>query len=198
MSEEGRPGPEAAAPEPSWSEKVVSLSAELARLEIPYAFGGAIALNYHREPRATVDIDINVFLPPDSGIEVLSALAAVSGITNSDRLEAQIQRDGQTRAAWGGTQLDLFFANTAFHSSMAQRTKHEPFGDTEIPVLAIEDLLVCKALFDRPKDWLDIDAVIRTRGQALDLGYVRQWLGEFVPADDHRFGRLQEVQDAAQ
>ena len=26
-----------------------------------------------------------------------------------------------------------------------------PFGDVEMPVLSIEDLLVCKLLFDRPK-----------------------------------------------
>lgn len=193
MSEVGLPGPEAAALEPTWSQKIVSLNAELARLDVPYAFGGAIALNYHREPRATIDIDINVFLSPDNGGEVLAALSNISGLNNPEQLEVEIKRDGQTRTAWGSTHLDLFFANTAFHASMAERIAHEPFGDTRIPVLAIEDLLVCKALFDRPKDWLDIDAVVQTRGQSLDYAYVRRWLAEFISVDDQRFTRLREL-----
>jgi hypothetical protein len=51
--------------EPTWDQKVVKLNEVLAERNIPYAFGGAIALNYHREPRSTLDIDINIFLSPE-------------------------------------------------------------------------------------------------------------------------------------
>jgi hypothetical protein len=36
--------------EPTWDQKVVRLNVALAERGVPYAFGGAIALNYHREP----------------------------------------------------------------------------------------------------------------------------------------------------
>lgn len=41
-------------PEPSWAQKVLTLNEHLAAANLPYAFGGAIALNYHREPRSTL------------------------------------------------------------------------------------------------------------------------------------------------
>lgn len=40
--------------EPTWDQKVIKLNEVLAERSIPYAFGGAIALNYHREPRSTL------------------------------------------------------------------------------------------------------------------------------------------------
>jgi len=44
---------------PSLPEKVVAIDSALTGL--PHAFGGALALAYYAEPRATVDIDVNVF-----------------------------------------------------------------------------------------------------------------------------------------
>ena len=35
--------------------------------DIEYAIGGALALGYYATPRATVDVDINIFVPPRTG-----------------------------------------------------------------------------------------------------------------------------------
>jgi hypothetical protein len=45
----------------SLPEKVVAIDRALD--DVPHAFGGALALAYYAEPRATVDIDLNVFVP---------------------------------------------------------------------------------------------------------------------------------------
>jgi hypothetical protein len=42
--------------------KVMRIAQALEQAQIPYAFGGAIALAYYAAPRGTEDIDINVFL----------------------------------------------------------------------------------------------------------------------------------------
>ncbi len=39
------------------------LAIDHALSSIPHAFGGALALAYYAEPRATIDIDLNVFVP---------------------------------------------------------------------------------------------------------------------------------------
>jgi hypothetical protein len=62
-----------------------------------------------------------------------------------------------------------------------------------IPVLSIEDLLICKALFDRSKDWVDIEAVAKTRRGELDRSYINSWLGRFLPADDPRHARIEAL-----
>lgn len=183
--------------EPPWGEKVAILSAELERCAAPYAFGGAIALNYHREPRSTLDIDINIFLPPERQNEILNALATAYEMSDRVRVEEQLRTDGQARTLWGDTYVDLFFANTDFHESMASRLEVQPFGQITIPVLSIEDLLICKAIFDRPKDWLDIEAVAQTERSRLDYDYIHRWLSEFWLSDDPRHARLDDIRVSA-
>jgi hypothetical protein len=56
------------------SEKVVRLHRALERRDIPHAFGGAIAVDYYRVPRATIDIDLNVFVPSEDHMRVIEAL----------------------------------------------------------------------------------------------------------------------------
>jgi hypothetical protein len=60
-------------------------------------------------------------------------------------------------------------------------------------VLSIEDLLICKALFDRPKDWVDIEAVAKTRQGDLDRPYLGGWLGRFLPPEDPRLDRIKAI-----
>ncbi len=182
----------------SWPDRVIALHDGLLQAGLPYAFGGAIALNYHREPRATLDIDINIFLDPSDEDQALDVLRSLSALPDEDKVRRELAAVGQTRSLWDKTYVDLFFSNTDFHQSMAARVVYESFAPgIDIPVLSIEDLMVCKVLFDRPKDWLDIEAVVKTRGTALDLQYMGQWLSYFLPADDNRLGRLQtKIADA--
>ncbi len=70
--------PEQREHEPAWDEKVLQLNEEFQARRLPYAFGGAIALNYRRKPRSTLDIDINVFVPPEEDGAVLEALGCPS------------------------------------------------------------------------------------------------------------------------
>ena len=94
---------------------------------------------------------------------------------------------------WAGTYVDLFLSNTDFHTAMFERLQHQPFGDRQIPVLSIEDLLICKVLYDRGKDWVDIEAVAATRQAELDYGYMVGWLSEFIDAVDPRHARLADL-----
>lgn len=179
--------------EPTWDQKVVRLNAALAERGVPYAFGGAIALNYHREPRSTLDIDLNVFLSPEHEDTVLAALGGVYDLADQERVRRELRREGQTRSRWGNTYVDLFLANTDFHAAMAERVQRQPFGEATIPVLSIEDLLICKALFDRSKDWVDIEAVAKTRRGDLDRPYITGWLDRFLPPDDPRLDRIKAI-----
>jgi len=43
--------------------RLLRLDDALAATGVPYAYGGAIALDYYTEPRATSDFDVNLFCP---------------------------------------------------------------------------------------------------------------------------------------
>lgn len=181
--------------EPSLPEKIVAIHEQLTRAKTPHAFGGALALAYYAEPRATIDVDLNLFVAPSSYPDVERDLARI-GV--GDGVDIQVvERDGQCRLRWGNTPIDLFFAYDALHDAMRRASRSEPFGETKIPILAPEHLLVCKAIFNRPKDWLDIEQML-VCVEDLDLTEVRTWLNRIVGADDPRRERLDHVAEACE
>lgn len=168
------------------ADKVVAVHDALS--DVPHAFGGALALAYYAEPRATIDIDLNVFVATTETARVVQPLAAL-GVTVEDDLERLVERDGQVRIWWEQTPLDVFFAYDPFHEAARQRVRQVPFARSSIPILAAEHLVVCKAVFDRPKDWVDIGALLAD-GTRPDVGECLRWLGRIVGDTDPRYDRL--------
>lgn len=173
--------------EPSLPEKIVALHQRLDRAGVVHAFGGALALAYYAEPRATDDVDVNVFLAPAASQTVCEALTPLGVRADLDPIA--VERDGQCRVWWGRTPVDLFFAYDQIHQAMRRGARLVPFGEDRLPILAPEHLLVCKVIFDRPKDWLDIEQVI-VCVEDLDTDEIRTWLARILSAGDPRTQRL--------
>jgi hypothetical protein len=172
---------------PGLAQKVVLLDEALAGARIAHAFGGALALAYYGEPRTTVDIDVNVFVSSERFEEVREVLAG-AGVDRFPDAET-IRRDGQGRAFWGPNPVDLFFAYGAIHEAMRRDTRLVPFGDRDIPVLSVEHLVVSKVVFDRKKDWIDLEQVL-TANPGLDVAEVDRWLHHIVGPQDRRAARF--------
>jgi hypothetical protein len=154
---------------------------------IPHAFGGALALAYHAEPRATIDIDVNVFVPVERADEVLDPLGGL-GVEIGEAAET-VNRDGQVRVMWDDNPVDLFFSYDAFHDAADDAAIEVPFADHTIRVLSATHLSVCKAVFDRPKDWIDIEAML-SLGTDIDTAEALRWVGRIAGDEDPRFERL--------
>jgi hypothetical protein len=176
--------------EPSLAEKVVAVHRALDDAGIAHAFGGALALAYYAEPRATVDIDVNVFVDPADYPQVWSALEPLGVTEPAD--PAHVARDGQVRLRWGRNPIDLFFAYDPVHEAMRRASRTVPFGDVQIPILAAEHLIVAKVVFNRAKDWLDIEQML-TLVPALQVGEVHRWLDHLVGSDDDRAERFRRL-----
>lgn len=171
-------------------ERIRQVHAALSGAGIPHAFGGALALAYAvAQPRGTVDIDVNVFVDPARARFVFRSLPA--GVSWGDDDLAAIRRDGQVRVWWERTPLDLFFNTAPFHENTARNARTVPFAGGEVPVLHPNDLAVFKAFFDRPKDWVDLEAMAAVA--SFDVATVRRWLVQLLGADDHRLLTLDEV-----
>jgi len=170
--------------------KVELLHEMLEHARIPHAFGGALALAYCvGEPRATADIDVNVFVAPAQARTVFAALPP--DVQTTEGQEADATERGQVRIPWGDTPIDLFFAYHDFHEEVATRARIVPFGSIEIPVLDCGDLVVFKALFNRPRDWVDIENVIESGGTDLDVPLER--LEAIIGRDDPIVQRLRAI-----
>ena len=171
-------------------ERLVALHRALARRRIPHAFGGAIALAYWTlDPRATSDIDVNVFIPAADAGRLLRALPPE--IAQPPGTEETIAAEGQIRLWWDETPVDLFLDYVPLHADAARHRRTVPFAGTKIPVLGPVELAAFKAMFDRTRDWADIEAMVGA--STLDVDAVRATLEGLLPADDERFARLDEA-----
>ena len=166
--------------------RVVAICESLDAARVPWALGGALALAYAtNEPRGTRDIDVNVFVGATDAARVFAALPAGVTSTEADVIEAG-ERD-QVRLWWDTTPVDVFFAAEQFHLDVSIRCRQVPFEGRRIRVLAAEDLAVFKAMFDRTKDWADIEAMVDSN--AIDLTVAADRLADLL-GDDSRVERL--------
>jgi hypothetical protein len=174
----------------SLPQRIVAIDRVL--VGVPHAFGGALALAYYAEPRATIDIDLNVFVHADHFADVAAPLLELGVATDDPRAAAAVARDGQARVMWDRTPIDLFFAYDPFHDAAAASRRAVPFAETSIPILSPEHLVVCKVIFDRPRDWVDIDAMLAA-DVALDAAEVLRWVGRIAGDRDPRYERIAAV-----
>lgn len=166
------------------AEKIVALHRTLCDADLAHAFGGALALAYcTRDPRATRDIDVNVFISP-SQVDALEA-GLPAGVVVSDKNQRELARDGQSRLWWDDTPVDVFLSNHSFHDQAEQNRRFVPFAEIDdLPVLACSDLAVFKAFFGRPKDAIDVAAMIGAN--TVDLRQLRVDVAVLLGDDEQR------------
>ena len=177
-------------------ERALLLHRLLDEAGVAHAIGGALALAYHvQEARATRDIDLNVSSDPDDP-------AALLGLLPPDipwgETEVKAVRDtGQVRLWWPlpdgqpPIPLDLFFPQGRLHELVNQQAELVPMLDGTVPIVPATYLMVFKMLFDRRKDWADIEELLRFG--KVDVAEARAWLTEIVGADDPRQQKLTEL-----
>ena len=175
---------------PPLPEKASALHRALSAARIPHAFAGALALAYYGEPKATHEIELEVFAVADSWPVVRVALAPL-GVDVAADVPA-LERDGRVRLRWERNPVELSFGAGHFHDEMRRATRRAPFTTGTIPILAPEHLAACKALFDRPVDWIEIEQMI-VATDPLDLPEIEAWLEELAGEGDQRLLRLREI-----
>lgn len=155
---------------------------------IPYAIGGALALAFYAPPRATIDVDINVFVPPrDELVRVMAVLATVGFAADSPLTVAKTAiEEGQFRGRVDGLRVDVFVPAIAYYAEMANRRQRVELLGRPIDIVSAGDLLTLKMMFFRRKDLADVEAVLRHPPESLDRDAVRAKLIELAGADDER------------
>jgi hypothetical protein len=155
---------------------IVEVHDHLEAGRIGHAFGGALAFGYVAEPRGTVDIDVNVFLPEDELSRVVEALAPMGyrPPAEDERLPIAGIRFEHSEEPFP---LDVFPSLHERYVEVERRSVRHRFGrdGRVLPFLSPEDLCVFKLSFGRPKDWLDL-AAVADAGVDLDMDYVETQL----------------------
>jgi hypothetical protein len=174
----------------------------LDRHGLAYALGGALAYGYWAAPRGTLDIDVNVFLPPERFAELLPALREAGCELDERSVRQSALERGDFQARLGRFRVDVFLSSVPFLDEAESRRVQRPLGGRPAWVLSAEDLATLKMMFFRSKDLVDVEHLIARQGQDLDASLVRSSLVEMVGAQDERvrtwdelvrrFGRLSQ------
>lgn len=171
-------------------EKLFSVHDALMSASLPHAFGGAIALAYCvEEPRGTRDLDVNIFCNATDAAAVLAALPDGVKITKADI--GAVEKEGQKRLFWDGVPIDVFLNNLPLHEAVADAVVWVPLEGRQVPVLDCASLAVFKSLFDRTKDWADLEAIAAATPE--DIASAARTVGELVGQDDPAYKRLSAV-----
>lgn len=177
-------------------ERAVAVHQRLEAAGVGHALGGALALAYHvSEARATRDIDLNVAADPANPAPLLRLLPEDVPWDGSD--VRTIRETGQVRLWWPhpdgqpAIPLDLFFPQSELHELVNRRAVRVAMLDATVPILSATDLLIFKMLFDRRKDWADIEELLRH--SHADVRDARAWLVRIVGSGDRREAKLDEL-----
>jgi hypothetical protein len=176
---------------------VVELHSHLAEAGHAHAFGGALALAHYAEPRATVDIDLNVFAVGADGSPVLEALGALGYTAENDAADWVPIAGVRLRRAADPYPVDLFLPLGPAYDEIARRVQVFAFGPdrVKVPFLSAEDLALFKLSFGRDKDWADLRAIVRS-GVVLDVDYIERQLIELRgPSMYPRLARVRSLAD---
>lgn len=162
---------------------------------IANALGGAIALAAWGVPRATVDVDINVFVEDERIDEVLDVLEQELGFEIDRTAARRAHRDEGLMVLKSphGMRVDLFTPSIEFSWEAARTATRLEILGVEVSVLSAEALAVFKLLFFRSKDIADLERLVATQQAGMDLAYVRRHVVDMMGDDDVRVRKWDEL-----
>lgn len=162
------------------------IAATLEARGISYALGGALAYGQYGIPRATNDVDVNVFVEPPELSALFDALRTLGIAVDETAARTAADREGLIVLRYGDYRLDVFTPSIAF-SWEAERTRvRQVVEGTAVWFLSAEALCVFKLLFFRGKDIVDLERLVAVQGTELDAAYIRAQIAAMLGEDDER------------
>jgi hypothetical protein len=149
----------------------------LTAIEIPYMLVGSFSSNYYGIPRSTKDVDFVIelgakriadlrsYLQDDFSFDPQMAFETFTGTTKN-----VVQAKGTE------FEVELFHLSKDPHDRQRfARRQCVRLFDRNIFLPTVEDVIVTKLRWLRPKDRDDLMNVIAVQDAALDWGYIYQW-----------------------
>jgi hypothetical protein len=162
-----------------------ALSDWLGAERVPHATIGGVAVSLIAQPRTTQDIDAVVWIEGSRWEALLQSCAAYGFAPRiADALEfANRARVFLLKHQSSGVSVDISLGALEFEREMIERANEVIIGSLVLRVATPEDLIITKAVAQRPKDIADIESILNARRE-LDIERVKRWVEEFADALD--------------
>lgn len=143
---------------------------------------GGIANAVWGRPRGTLDADLKVLFG-ELGIQAfVELLGAAFQFRVPDPLPFVRRTYVAPILASNDVGLDLALGFLPYEVETVERAILVQYHGVAFSVCTAEDLIIHKAISERPKDWADIEGILARQAGALDQPYIMRWLEEFSRA----------------
>jgi hypothetical protein len=151
---------------------LVAIAGQLEAAGVPHAVIGGIANAVWGEPRATLDVDVSVWVEDDAIDPLLARLAGHFVLL--PRTPADFVRETRVLPleTGAGIRIDLIFGLLPFERAAIERSVIKTIAGRPIRVCTAEDLVLYKIVSDREQDRRDVIAILHRRGSDLDRAYL--------------------------
>lgn len=142
---------------------------------------GGIAASLLGRPRVTRDVDVLVLVDESEWQNFLTAGRAYGfQPRRPDAVDfARTSRVLLVRHEPSGIDVDIVFGALRFEEEAVHRSVWVDVGGVRAPLPSPEDLIIMKAVAHRPRDLIDIAAILETHPE-VDKTRIRQWVREFA------------------
>ena len=159
-------------------------SEDLDRASIPYMLIGGLALSAWGLPRATLDIDLTLWVAAEDLDNVCAQLAS-RYVSRTASPVAFVRKNRVLPVETAdGVRIDFIFAAFPFERRMLGRAVSRHVGDATVRVATPEDLILLKLPSDRPKDREDMLLILNRFGRVLDWDYLLPLADQLAEAVD--------------
>jgi hypothetical protein len=144
---------------------------------------GGIAASLLGRPRLTADLDAMLLLSLDDLPDLIQAAQEEGLSPRIADAEAFARRNRVLllRHQSSGTPVDISLGMLPFEVEAVERSAPYSIGPISVRLPSPEDLIIFKAVAHRPKDLLDIQAIVESHPD-LDRERIQGWVAEFADA----------------
>ena len=161
---------------------LVEITVLLDELDVPYMLIGGLAVSLWGEPRATLDVDLSLWVESANFEPTLSALCARVAALPRDALAFATQTRVLPVSSSEGVRVDLVFASLDAEKQAIGRATAKQVGGKTVMVSSVEDLVLMKLISEREKDWEDARRLLRRFRGSIDRAYLEPRLTELSEA----------------
>ena len=163
-------------------EALAGITAFFDELSIPYMLIGGLAMAAWGEARATLDVDLSVWIEPDRQESTLKQLFGSFQALPQDPFRFASQTRVCPLLSSNGVRIDVVLGVLPFERDAIARARTLAIGGRTIRVASVEDLLLMKLVSQRPRDREDAERLLRRFGGTLDREYLMPLLENLAGA----------------
>lgn len=169
----------------SFTRVLTDVAAWLTETDTPYCLIGGVAASLLGSARTTLDIDVLIDLE-ETRWESALAMAGKHGL--APRISDCLEFARQSRVLLlthqpSGVDVDVVIAGLPFERELVHNAECLKIEMLMLRVARREDLIIMKAVAQRPRDMADIEGMLNSASH-VDWPYIESWIQQFAQALD--------------